>query len=113
MILLSTNIAFAGIAPLTSLKHVGDAAGFDESQNSTSAMAEFIGIIVQTFLSILGIIFVILILYAGYKWMMAQGEEKNIEQAKHTIQRSIIGLIIILGAFAIWNLLLSRLLPTY
>jgi len=49
----------------------------------------------------LSLIFIVLILYAGYNWMTAGGEEKKVEDAKGTITRAIIGLVIIIAAFAI------------
>ncbi|WP_434127458.1 hypothetical protein, partial [Enterococcus faecium] len=78
LLLLSINIVSAGTVPLDGLERVREPSGFSTSQNNPSAMAELIGTMVQVFLSILGIIFVILMLYSGYKWMMAQGDEKNI-----------------------------------
>ena len=33
-------------------------------------------------------------LYAGYHWMTARGEEEKVEKAKDTIQRAIVGIII-------------------
>jgi cytochrome bd-type quinol oxidase subunit 2 len=65
--------------------------------------------VVEGFLALLGIIFLILILLAGYKWMTAQGEESKVEEAKHTIQRAIIGLLIILAAYAITYFVFTRL----
>lgn len=56
---------------------------------------------IQAFLGLLGIIFLILIIYAGYNWMIAQGEEEKVNKAKDTIQRAVIGLIIIISAYAI------------
>jgi len=50
---------------------------------------------------LLGIIFIILMIYAGYNWMTAQGEEEKVTKAKTTIQRAIIGLIIVVSAYAI------------
>lgn len=73
------------------------AAGYNASATIGSIMAT----VIQAFLGLLGIIFVVLIVYAGYTWMTAAGEEQKIEKAKDTIQRAIIGLIIIAAAYAI------------
>lgn len=65
------------------------------------SLGYFMAIVIQAFLGLLGIIFVILIIYAGYNWMTAAGEEQKVEKAQNTIRRAIIGLIIIVGAYAI------------
>ncbi|MDO8592851.1 MAG: hypothetical protein Q7R92_03750 [bacterium] len=57
--------------------------------------------VVSVFLSLLGIIFLVLIIYAGYNWMTAQGDDEKVTKAKNTLTRAIIGLIIILAAYAI------------
>ena len=110
--LLSTYVALAANKPLENLGNLGKESGFNaETQGSKTAMAENIGLGINLFLSILGIIFVILIIYAGYKWMMAQGDKGEVDKAKSIINRAIIGLIIIIGSFAIWNLISNKLLP--
>lgn len=57
--------------------------------------------IIKAFLGLLATIFIILIILAGYKWMMAQGNEEQITIAKDTLKSSIIGLIIIMAAYGI------------
>jgi len=56
---------------------------------------------IQAFLGLLGIIFLVLIIYAGFNWMTAQGEEEKVTKAKETLQRAVIGLIIIIAAYSI------------
>ncbi len=66
--------------------------------------------IIQIFLGFLGIIATGLIIYAGFLWMTAAGNEDKIDKAKKTLVSAIIGLIIILSAFAIATFILSKLL---
>ncbi len=56
---------------------------------------------IEAFLALLGIIFIILILVAGYRWMTAGGNEEKITKAKSQIKHAIIGLAIIIAAYAI------------
>ena len=42
--------------------------------------------------------------------MTARGEEEKVEKAKDTITRAIIGLIIVVGAYAIWSFIFSNLI---
>ena len=65
--------------------------------------------IINIILSLLGIIDVGLMLYAGFNWMTAGGNEEKITSAKGTIWASIIGLLIILSAYAISRFVLVRL----
>jgi phage shock protein PspC (stress-responsive transcriptional regulator) len=57
--------------------------------------------IIRVILEFLGIIALVIILYAGFKWMTAGGDESKIEEAKKQLINGIIGLIIILAAFTI------------
>lgn len=56
---------------------------------------------IQTILSFLAIIFLVLTLLAGFKWMTAQGNEEQIKKASASIKAAIIGLIIVLAAYTI------------
>ncbi|OGF26200.1 hypothetical protein A2331_02000 [Candidatus Falkowbacteria bacterium RIFOXYB2_FULL_34_18] len=78
-----------------------ETAGFDSGVGGGDAIGGIIASLIKAFLSILGIIFLILVIYGGYKWMMARGSEQEVEAAKNIIQRAIIGLIIIVAAYAI------------
>ena len=73
-------------------------AGYSEKTTETT-FASILGMIVQALLGFLGILFVILIIYGGFLWMTAGGEEEQIKKAKKLITNSVIGLAIVLGAF--------------
>ncbi|MFA6514331.1 MAG: pilin [Patescibacteria group bacterium] len=68
-----------------------------------------VGRIIQIVLSLLGIIILGLIIYAGFLWMTSNGEEDKITQAKRIITNAIIGLVITLSAWAITTFVISRL----
>lgn len=65
--------------------------------------------IINVFLSVLGIIAVVIILLGGFKWMTAQGNEEKTDEAKKLIGAGVIGLVIILAAYAIASFVLSNL----
>ena len=67
--------------------------------------------IVQVALGFLGVLAVLLIIYAGFVWMTANGNEAKITTAKAILQRAVIGLLIILAAFAIATYILKVLVP--
>ena len=57
--------------------------------------------LIEIVLGLIGTIFVILIVAAGFKWMTAQGDSKKIQQAVGTIQMASIGLLIVLAALGL------------
>ncbi len=63
------------------------------------------GVIIKSFLSILGIIFFILIIYAGFLWMTAAGNEEKITKAKKILISSAIGITIIFASYAITTII--------
>src|SRR3989339_876844 len=66
--------------------------------------------IIRVLLGFLGIIAVLLIMYAGWLWTTSAGDDSKINKAKQTLTAAIVGLIIILMSFAIVSFILSRLL---
>ncbi|MCG2701081.1 pilin [Candidatus Parcubacteria bacterium] len=63
--------------------------------------------VIKVFLTLLGIIFLVLIMLAGYKWMTSQGNQEKVDEAKKEITRAIIGLIIIMAAYAITSFIFT------
>ncbi|MBN2854302.1 hypothetical protein JXK06_02075 [Patescibacteria group bacterium] len=90
---------------LNKLESVGSGGGYFQDVSLASAA----GLVVRAALSLLGVIFIILLIVGGYKWMTAGGNEENVKTATNYIKRSIIGLIIILASWAIWLFISLRL----
>lgn len=57
--------------------------------------------VIKVALGLLGTVMVILLLYAGFIWMTAGGNEEKIGEAKKILTNAVIGLIIILSAYGI------------
>lgn len=66
--------------------------------------------IVRIFLAFLGIIALSLMIYAGFLWMTSEGNAEKVEKAKNILKGAIIGLLIVLSAFAIASFIISQLL---
>lgn len=64
--------------------------------------------VIQWLLGLLGLVAVIMIIFGGFTWMTAGGNEERIEKAKKILKASIIGLIIILLAWAIVTFIIGR-----
>lgn len=66
-----------------------------------SAIPELIGNIIGIVLSFVGVIFFLLILYGGFTWMTAFGNEEKVTKAKGIMEHAILGLVIVISAYAI------------
>jgi amino acid transporter len=66
--------------------------------------------VIRYLLGFLAVIFMVLILYAGFRWMTSGGNEEAIESAKKTIGSAVIGLVIILFAYALTTFVFEVLL---
>lgn len=86
------------------LNAVGNAAGF-----SSASLMTIIGSIINIFLGLLGAIFLLLTIYAGFLWMTSQGNEETIAKAKSILKSALIGLTICLAAYAITTFVINAL----
>lgn len=82
----------------------GDATGLGQSELQTT-----IGSLIRVALGFLGVVAVVIILLGGFKWMTAGGNEDNVTKAKGLIIAGIIGLAIILSAYAIASFVISSI----
>ncbi|MBU1203385.1 Ig-like domain-containing protein [Patescibacteria group bacterium] len=65
--------------------------------------------IINIFLGFLGILAVLIILYGGFLWMTSQGNSDKVQRAKLLIISAVIGLVIIVSAYAISRFVLQSL----
>lgn len=94
----------SGLAKQTAIR-----SGFDASTDSTT-FSKTLGTVVKGALSFLGVIFMILMVYAGYLWMNARGDESKVDKAQSIIRAAIIGLIITVGAYSITNYIIPAVI---
>ncbi|MEO5927712.1 MAG: MMCAP2_0565 family pilin-like conjugal transfer protein [Patescibacteria group bacterium] len=84
---------------------VGANAGLGEPKPLT----QIIGSIINVALGFLGIVLLFYLLYAGFLWMTAGGDEGQVKKARTMISQAVVGLIIIVAAFAISTFVLGSL----
>ncbi|MFH1291988.1 MAG: hypothetical protein ABIH87_02215 [bacterium] len=65
--------------------------------------------IINVALGLLGIVAVVIIIIGGFTWMTAGGNEEKVTQAKKWIFSGIIGLAIILSAYALASWVITQL----
>lgn len=71
---------------------------------------ETVASLINIALGLLGIVTVVIIIYAGFLWMTAGGKSEQIDTAKAWLTGGIIGLVIILSAYAIARFIVSSVL---
>ncbi|MFA6548146.1 MAG: pilin [Candidatus Magasanikbacteria bacterium] len=93
------------------LKATVDATGgsLPTSIKGAKTIPELAGIIVNAGLSLVGIIFFLLMLYAGINWMKAMGNTEEVTKAKDMIIQAVIGLVIVMAAYAATNFVFTSL----
>ena len=64
--------------------------------------------IINTLMMFLGLIAVVIILLAGFKWMTAGGNESKIEEAQKLMSAGVVGIIIILSAWGIARFIIEK-----
>lgn len=68
-----------------------------------------VGSVVSVALSLVGTIFFVLTIYAGYLWMAAGGNEENVGKAKKILTAAVIGLVIVMSSYAITYFVTNQL----
>lgn len=81
------------------LSTTGKEAGYNESLTPDPTIIA--GQVVQAVLSVLAIVFLAFMVYAGITWLTAQGDDQKSAKAKKIIEESITGLVIVIAAYAI------------
>lgn len=100
--LLFANFISAQAASSTITDNLKAVGGQSYDINTTgNTLIDNIATLIKTILGLLGFIFVILTIYAGFLWMTAGGNGDQIKKAKAIMTNTVIGLIIIVSAYAI------------
>ncbi len=68
--------------------------------------------IIRIALGFLGVIAVVIILLGGFKWMTSGGNDTKVGDAKKLIFAGIIGLVIVLSAYAIATFVINSIVKT-
>ena len=118
-LVLSPAGAMAADAPPPAAKHgalagldsVGAAADYNTNE-ADAGLTVIIAKFIKGLFGLLGIMMVILMVYAGFTWMTAGGDTTKVDKAKSLIRQSVIGFAIIMSAFAISSFVVSSLVSS-
>lgn len=68
-----------------------------------------VGVLVNTVLLLIGIVFLMITVYSGIHWMLAAGNEEKIVKARTRIIRATIGLAIVVGSWVMVSFVLRAI----
>jgi len=86
---------------------VGNTAGYDVKNVNEKTLSATVGKVIEAVLAMIGTIFFALTVYAGLLWMTARGKDEQVEKATKIFQTSVIGLVIVVGAYSITHYVLK------
>ncbi|MFA5155714.1 MAG: hypothetical protein WC453_04800 [Patescibacteria group bacterium] len=94
---------------LKRLTNVAKEGGFQtEGEQATTPF--IIGTVIGAFLGFLGITFIVIMIMAGFEYMRARGNEEEIHKAVASIREAIIGLVVAMSAYAVWNFIFRNII---
>lgn len=79
------------------------------AQYSQTDLVTFVSRIIRLVLSFQGLILVLIIIIAGFKWMLSGGDEEKIKQAKAMIWSGVVGITIVFLSWTIASFLITNL----
>lgn len=82
---------------LTTAQATNDKARLAEAEDP----AFLVGNIIKYALGFVGTIFLVLIIYGGFLWMTAAGNDQQVEKARKILTQATIGLLIVVLAYAL------------
>ena len=65
--------------------------------------------VIKVFIGFMGVVFLVLSIVAGFKWMTAGGNEQAVSDAKSQLANAVIGLFVVLLAYSITYFVTERL----
>ena len=77
--------------------------------NQTAPLEDMIGNAINVALGLVGILLLVYLIYSGFLYMTAGGDEEKIKRANKIIRNCVIGLLILVSAYAITKFVLDRL----
>ncbi len=80
------------------------------SDQPQADLVETIVNVIKIILTFLGAVMLIIVLYAGFRYMTAGGNQEQTKEALNWIKNAVIGMLIILSAYAITVFVLGSLL---
>ena len=105
---LAADIKSIGQKIKDTLIRTGESAGFAPKGTGDNVnFIKILGAYINGLLTLMGVLFLLLIIYGGFMWMSAAGNEDRVSKAKKIIMGAAIGIAIILLSMVITNFVLD------
>lgn len=105
---LSAGPALAQADLTTPLNNAGSQPFGPPETNPDLAIGQRVSYVLSIFLGFLGTITFIIMLYGGFLWLTARGNDDQVATAKKYLFNGVIGTIIIMAAYSITFFITSR-----
>lgn len=89
----------------TGLSSTAEKSGFKGS----APLTVLIGNVIQALLGVVGLVFLILTVYAGFLYLTDAGGGEKVKKAKSILGTSVIGLVIVIAAYALTDYVITAL----
>jgi uncharacterized membrane protein len=83
---------------------VGSTAGF-----TGIGIGKIVATVISAVLGLLALLFLVLTIMAGFKWMTAGGNDEEVKKAVTSLKNAAIGLVVVLAAYAITYFIFNKL----
>jgi len=83
---------------------------YDNNQAAQPSFPVLIGNVIKMLLGVLGVLLLGIIVYAGYLWTTAGGDEGQVKKAIAWIRNALIGMVITLSAYALTDYVMAKLI---
>ena len=96
-------------AESTGLAGAAAGTGLSTSCVGTECLVTIVGNVISLVLGFLGVILLVMLLYAGFLWMTSGGDTKGVQAAKTMITNAVAGVIIVAISYAITAFVMGQL----
>ncbi|OIO52099.1 hypothetical protein COY93_03645 [Candidatus Uhrbacteria bacterium CG_4_10_14_0_8_um_filter_58_22] len=88
---------------------VNSATGRESGLGHISGLGTFTGSIMGQIIGLIGVLFFLLMIYAGVIWMTSSGKEEQVSKAKSIMSGAVIGLVLVFAAYYILDFVLGAI----
>jgi hypothetical protein len=99
LLFVSFSHAQTNINELTG--QVAQKGGYQTAGVTDTSLSQTVGRIIKIALGMIGTIFLVLTVYAGFLWMTASGNEEQVKKATGILKMAVIGIVIVLASYSI------------
>ncbi|QQR60455.1 hypothetical protein IPH19_03510 [Candidatus Uhrbacteria bacterium] len=93
----------------TGLSGAAAGTGLSTSCEGTECLLSIIGNVINLVLGFLGVVLLVMLLYAGFLWMTSGGDTKGVQAAKTMITNAVAGVVIVAISYALTAFVLGQL----